>query len=78
MVAAEHHKRRAFLMELDGAYSTFSIQCRTHSDDDRSRRLFSTTLTLLNAIAALAMIGDSSHPVMGNSTPAATGTPTTL
>ena len=30
-----------------------------------SRKLFSTTLTLLNAIAALAIIGESSHPVNG-------------
>jgi hypothetical protein len=43
-----------------------------------SLRLFNTTLTLLNAIAALAMIGESSHPVNGNSTPAAMGMPTTL
>lgn len=31
----------------------------------RSRRLLSTTLTLLIAIAALAMIGESNHPVNG-------------
>ncbi len=30
-----------------------------------SRRLLSTTLTLLKAIALLAMIGDSSQPVSG-------------
>lgn len=42
------------------------------------RKLLSTTLTLLNAIAALAMMGESSQPVSGNSTPAAMGMPTTL
>jgi len=44
----------------------------------RSRRLFATTLTELNAIAALARIGDRSNPNAGYSTPAATGMPTTL
>lgn len=43
-----------------------------------SRRLLRTTLTLLNAMAALAMIGESSHPVNGYSTPAAIGMPMTL
>lgn len=42
------------------------------------RRLLSTTLTLLNAIAALAMIGERSQPVNGKSTPAAIGTPMRL
>ena len=44
----------------------------------RSRRLFATTLTELNAIAALAMMGLSSHPKAGYRTPAATGMPITL
>ena len=44
----------------------------------RRRRLFATTDTLEKLIAALARIGDSSHPVSGYSSPAATGTPTTL
>jgi hypothetical protein len=44
----------------------------------RSRRLFMTTLTLLNAIAALARMGLRSNPKIGNSTPAATGIPITL
>lgn len=44
----------------------------------RRRRLLVTTLTLLMAIAALAMMGERSQPVRGNSTPAAMGMPTTL
>ena len=44
----------------------------------RSRRLFSTTLTELNAIAALAMIGDRSSPKKGYRSPAAIGIPSTL
>ena len=44
----------------------------------RSRRLFATTLTELNAIAALARMGLSSMPNAGYSTPAAIGMPMTL
>ena len=36
------------------------------------------TLTELSAMAAAASMGDSSHPVSGNSTPAATGMPRAL
>ena len=36
------------------------------------------TLTELAAIAAAAMIGDSSQPKTGKNTPAATGTPSAL
>src|SRR5690606_28553258 len=43
-----------------------------------SRRLLLTTLTELNAIAALASTGLSSTPKAGYSTPAATGMPITL
>jgi hypothetical protein len=42
------------------------------------RRLFATTLTLLNAIAALARMGLRSKPRAGYSTPAAIGIPMTL
>ena len=41
----------------------------------RSRRLFVTTLTELNAIAALARMGLSRMPNAGYSTPAGTGPP---
>lgn len=44
----------------------------------RNRSAFVTTLTELTAIAALARVGVSCHPVQGASTPAATGIPTTL
>src|SRR5438045_3611089 len=44
----------------------------------RRRRLFDTTLTELNAIAALARIGLRRMPKNGYSAPAATGMPTTL
>ena len=44
----------------------------------RSRRLFPTTLTELNAIAALASMGLRSSPNAGYSTPAAIGMPMTL
>ncbi|CAN5333749.1 hypothetical protein BH23GEM2_BH23GEM2_06230 [soil metagenome] len=44
----------------------------------RSRRLFVTTDTLDNDMAALAMIGESSQPVSGYRTPAAMGIPITL
>jgi hypothetical protein len=49
-----------------------------HPLNRRSRSEFATTLTLESDIAALASTGDSSHPVSGYSTPAATGMPTTL
>ena len=35
-----------------------------------SRRILSTTLMLLNALEALAITGESSQPVTGDSTPA--------
>ena len=41
-------------------------------------REFSTTLTELNAIAALASIGLSSNPLIGNNIPAAMGIPIKL
>lgn len=44
----------------------------------RSRKLFITTLTELNAMAALASTGLSISPVKGYKAPAATGMPTTL
>lgn len=44
----------------------------------RNRSAFSMTDTELNVIAALAIIGESSKPNIGNSTPAAMGTPTML
>jgi len=44
----------------------------------RNRSAFVTTLTELRAIAALARLGVSCHPVHGASTPAAIGMPTTL
>ena len=43
-----------------------------------SLKLLSTTDTELNAMAALAHMGLSSQPFIGNSTPAATGMHTTL
>ena len=43
-----------------------------------SRKALLTTVTLLNAIAAEAMMGDSKTPKKGYSTPAATGTPSVL
>ncbi len=43
-----------------------------------NRSAFPMTLTELSAIAAAASIGDNSHPVSGNSTPAATGIPSAL
>ena len=65
--------------DLRVAFAAFSKAAAIHPILPRaSRRLFSTTETLLNAIAPLAMIGESSHPVNGNSTPAAMGMPTTL
>jgi hypothetical protein len=44
----------------------------------RSRSEFVTTLTELNAIAALARMGLSNSPSAGYSAPAATGMPITL
>lgn len=44
----------------------------------RSRNALPTTLTDDNAIAAAAMIGDSSNPNTGYSTPAAIGIPAAL
>jgi hypothetical protein len=44
----------------------------------RSRSAFPMTDTELNVMAALAIIGLSSNPKVGYSTPAATGTPRTL
>jgi hypothetical protein len=44
----------------------------------RNRKLFNTTLTELNAIAALASTGLSNTPNAGYSAPAATGIPMTL
>ena len=44
----------------------------------RNRRLFATTLTLDSAMAALAAIGGSIHPVHGQSAPAASGSSTRL
>ncbi len=44
----------------------------------RRRRLLSTTDTLENDMAALAMTGESSSPKKGYSTPAAMGIPITL
>lgn len=44
----------------------------------RSLKLFITTLTLLNAMAALATIGESIHPVNGYNAPAAIGIATML
>ena len=43
-----------------------------------SSKEFVTTLTELNAMAAPAMIGLSSHPVNGYNTPAAIGMPSIL
>ena len=42
------------------------------------RRLFNTTDTELNAIAAPAIIGSNVNPLNGNNTPAAIGMPNTL
>lgn len=44
-----------------------------HNRLRRNLRLFATTDTLDNAMAALATTGDNVHPVNGYSTPAATG-----
>ena len=41
-------------------------------------KLFATTLTLLNAIAAPAIIGFNKNPLIGYNNPAAIGIPTTL
>lgn len=43
-----------------------------------SRKLLDTTLTLLSAIAAPAIIGFNKNPVNGYKTPAAIGIPITL
>lgn len=43
-----------------------------------NRKLFNTTDTELNAIAALANIGFNNSPLTGNKTPAANGIPITL
>ena len=43
-----------------------------------SRKLFDTTLTLLSAIAAPAIIGFNKNPLSGYKTPAAMGIPMTL
>ncbi len=50
----------------------------SHSDVLRRRSAFPITETELNVIAALAIIGLSSRPKTGYSTPAAIGTPSTL
>lgn len=47
-------------------------------DSFRSRRAFDITDSELNVIAALAIIGLITKPKKGYSTPAATGTPSTL
>ena len=50
----------------------------THACALRNRRALTMTDTELNVIAALAIIGLSSNPNTGYSTPAAIGTPRTL
>ena len=62
-------------MVIESALFAPNAHSRPHC---RRRRLFTTTLTLLMAIAALAMIGLRSQPVTGYSTPAAMGIPITL
>jgi hypothetical protein len=56
--------------------------CRTphhhQSTTLRNRSAFAITETELNVMAALAIIGLSSHPNTGYNTPAATGTPSAL
>ena len=49
-----------------------------HSTARLSRSAFPITDTELTLIAAAAIIGDSSRPTNGYSTPAATGTPAAL
>ena len=44
----------------------------------RKRKALLITDTELRLMARAAIIGDSSHPVNGNSTPAASGTPSAL
>jgi hypothetical protein len=49
-----------------------------HSFTHFNRKLFATTETELNAIAAPAIMGSKVNPVNGYNTPAAMGIPNTL
>lgn len=63
-ILAAHHVHAAgegVSPYLAGRYRARSQAARKR----RSRRLFVTTETLESDIAALAMIGESSHPVIG-------------
>jgi hypothetical protein len=51
----------AFQLFSFSAFQLFSF----HGFHPRNRKLFPTTLTLLNAMAALAMTGDRSTPKVG-------------
>src|SRR5690606_11794681 len=74
--AAAHGDRRArVVVRVHVLFHHALLGC---SRARRSRRLLPTTLTELNAIAALASTGLSSTPNAGYSTPAATGMPMTL
>jgi len=55
-----------------------STRSTIHSSARLNRNAFAMTETELNVIAALASIGLNSSPTNGYSTPAATGTPSTL
>lgn len=60
----------------------YFINQKTHlypyNFENLRRRLLLTTLTLLSAIAAPAIIGSSKNPLRGYNTPAATGMPIRL
>src|SRR5579863_1429145 len=59
-------------------YSRSYIAASSQRRACRNLSAFPITETELRLIAALAIIGDNSHPKMGYSTPAATGIPSVL
>ena len=64
---------------VDGGGVHEGLAARVPGDPARlSRKAFEMTDTELRLMASAAIIGDSSQPVNGNSTPAASGTPSAL
>ena len=61
-----------------GAAAPFSVCGRAQILADRKRNALAMTLTEDSAMAAAAMIGDSSQPKAGYNRPAAIGTPAAL
>src|SRR5688500_5551024 len=74
----ENHRQRERFEECSHLHASISPAIRDHSSTRRSRSALPMTDTELKLIAAAAIIGDSSTPNSGYSTPAATGIPAAL